>query len=202
MQSLILAEEERIVQFLLDPEDNIVDCMAARRKYHLLESLISEVEIYEETGHLGENVTYVEQEVDVGWYGRRCRKTKRDQLRDVELGQSDLPEVLAQEIADTHWVELGLPGTNFCSRKTPAFAFLETNIGVGEEETPVDTCCMNLWSCDPSPTHPLLPLSWAQGRFNSHSWPVWSCSCLGTFLTCLTHTNTQLGPGRYLPEIL
>ena len=125
---------------------------------------------------------------------RRCRKTRRDQLRDIQLGESTLPDSLEREIAETRWLEEGIPGTNFCSRNTPAWAALETNIGQGEEESPVDTCCMNLWSCHPSPSHPLLPLSWSEGKLNSHSWPVWSCSCLGRFLTCLTDTNTQLGP--------
>ena len=189
-QSLILAEEERIVQFVLTEEDEIVDCLAARRKFHLLENLMEEIERFELTGLPPDNVEYVEQRLDVGWYGRRCRKVKRDQLRDIEVGQSALTDSLAGEIADTRWVDLGVPGTHFCSRQTPAFALSETNLG---DQTTVDTCCLNLWSCQPSPVHPLQPLGWSQGALNPLLWPVWRCECLAQFLACLRDSDTTLG---------
>ena len=161
---------------------------------------MSEVQMYEETGQLPEHVTYLEQRLDVGWYGRRCRKTKRDQLRDIELGQSSLPVSLAQEVSATRWVEEGPAGTTFCSRRTPSHALVENHLGA---ETAVDSCCMALWACSSSPSHPLPGLGWSQGRLNSLLWPVWSCSCLGSFLACLGDTRTQLGIRLYvtLPNI-
>ena len=168
-----------------------MDCLAARRKYHLVENLMAEIERFELTGELPHNVQYVEQRLDVGWYGRRCRKVRRDQLRDIEVGQSSLPGGLQEEIADTLWVDVGLAGTHFCSRQIPTFAFKETYIG---EQTAVDTCCLNLWSCHPSPDHPLQPLGWTQGTFNPLLWPVWRCDCLGRFLTCLRDSDSTLGP--------
>ena len=167
-----------------------MDCQAVRRKYHLLENLNGEIERWEQSGELPDNVTYLEQRLDVGWYGRRCRKVRRDQLRDLEEGQSGLEGPLAGEIADTRWLDVGLPGTHFCSRQTPTYAFSEAYIG---EEATVDTCCLKLWSCDPSPDHPLQPLGWSQGTFNPLLWPVWSCDCLGRFLTCLRDSDSRLG---------
>ena len=169
-----------------------MDCLAARRKYHLLENLMGEIERFELTGLLPDNVKYLEQRLDVGWYGRRCRKVKRDQLRDIEpgYGQSRLTPSLVAEIADTRWVDLGVPGTHFCSRQTPTFAFSESNLG---DQTTVDTCCLHLWSCQPAPDHPLQPLGWSQGTFNPLLWPVWRCECLAQFLTCLRDSDTTLG---------
>ena len=167
-----------------------MDCQAARRKYHLLENLMGEIERFESSGSLPDNVEYLEQRLDVGWYGRRCRKVRRDQLRDVQLGQSGLTVSLAGEIADTHWLDLPLPGTHFCSRQIPTFAFSESNLGV---ETTVDTCCLQLWSCRASPDHPLQPLGWSEAVFNPLLWPVWSCDCLAHFLSCLRDSETPLG---------
>ena len=151
---------------------------------------MAEVERFEVTGELPEKVKYLEQRLDVGWYGRRCRKVRRDQLRDIEMDRSGLSDSLVEEIAHTRWVDVGLAGTHFCSRQTPTFAFSESNLG---EETSVDSCCLNLWSCQPSPTHPLQPLGWSQGTFNPLLWPVWSCDCLAQFLTCLRDSNSDLG---------
>ena len=151
---------------------------------------MGEIERFELTGLLPDNVKYLELRLDVGWYGRRCRKVKRDQQRDIEEGESPLPPSLAAEIADTRWVDLGVPGTHFCSRQTPTFAFSESHLG---EETTVDTCCLHLWSCQASPAHPLPPLGWSQATFNPLLWPVWSCDCLAQFLTCLTDSETTLG---------
>jgi len=104
---VILAEEERLVQILFDSEDNIVDCRAEKRISHLLEHLMSEVGRWEETGVMPRSVVYSEQSVDVGWYGRYCRRHIRNQLRDAELGESTLDESSLQELLDINWVEKG-----------------------------------------------------------------------------------------------
>ena len=79
-QKLLVAETERLVHVLLDEEDTIIECSALRRKYHLLEQITEEIEAFEESGIFPENIEFVEMKTDIGWYGRRCRKTLRDQV--------------------------------------------------------------------------------------------------------------------------
>ena len=56
---MILAEEERLVQFLFDADDNILECRAEKRISHLLEHLMAEVARFEETGVMPSNVSAV-----------------------------------------------------------------------------------------------------------------------------------------------
>ena len=79
-QKLLVAETERLVHVLLDEEDTIIECSALRRKYHLLEQITEEIEAFEESGIFPENIEFVEMKTDIGWDGRRCRKTMRDQV--------------------------------------------------------------------------------------------------------------------------
>ena len=111
----------------------------------------------------------------------------RDQLRDAELGESTLEEQRLQQLLDTNWIEKGVPGTNFCKRRLPSHAFMERNIGAEKE---LDSCCMDLWSCD---THdlPLMPLHYAYNKLNSDHWPLWNCMCLEKFSKCLSETKNN-----------
>ena len=68
---------------------------------------MAEVARFEETGVMPSNVVYEEQTVDVGWYGRYCRKYLRDQLRDAELGDSRLDDKRLEDLLDSNWIEKG-----------------------------------------------------------------------------------------------
>jgi len=186
-RSVVVAEEERLVHFLFDENDNIIECSASKRIQYLLDHLMAEVARFEETSVMPDNVIYAEPTVDVGWYGRYCRRWMRDQLRDVELGESEIEESRLQQLVDTSWIEKGVPGTNFCTRRLPSHAFMNRNIG---EERELDTCCMGLWSCDPRDL-PLMPLHYAYNKLNSGHWPLWSCQCLQNFITCLSETKSS-----------
>ena len=83
---MIVAETERLVHVLLDKDDTIIECNALRRKYHLLNQITEEVESFEESGVFPENVEFIETTTDVGWYGRKCRKALRD---EVKIGRQD-----------------------------------------------------------------------------------------------------------------
>ena len=176
-----------MVHFLFDKNDNIIECVASKRIQYLLDHLMAEVARFEETGVMPDNVIYAEPTVDVGWYGRYCRRWMRDQLRDAELGESTLEEQRLQQLLDTNWIEKGVPGTNFCKRRLPSHAFMERNIGAEKE---LDSCCMDLWSCD---THdlPLMPLHYAYNKLNSDHWPLWNCMCLEKFSKCLSETKNN-----------
>jgi len=187
-RSIIIAEEERLVHFLFQ-DDDIVECTAAKRISHLLEHLMAEVERFEETGVMPENVTYVENNVDVGWYGRYCRKFMRDQLRDAQYGESKLDESRLQELLDNSWIEKGVPGTNFCRRRLPSHSFTERNIG---HVSDLDRCCMNLWECDTHETRAShMPLTFQNNKLNSGLWPLWDCRCLDPFLSCIQSTDAE-----------
>ena len=43
LQGVVVAEQERVVQVVVGPSGTILDCVAGRRKYHLLEALMAEV---------------------------------------------------------------------------------------------------------------------------------------------------------------
>ena len=65
-QSIIVAEEERLVHFLMEAGD-IVECGALKRIQHQLDHLMAEVARFEETGVMPPGVTWSEVKVDVGW---------------------------------------------------------------------------------------------------------------------------------------
>ena len=92
----MLAEAERVVQAVVGASGTILDCVAGRRKYDMLDSLSQEVgslaarwrrhsllrqiDAFEESGVLPPGVELLELETDVGWYGRHCRRTLRNQV--------------------------------------------------------------------------------------------------------------------------
>ena len=65
-QSIIVAEEERLVHFLMEAGE-IVECTALKRIQHQLDHLMAEVARFEETGVMPPGVTWSEVKVDVGW---------------------------------------------------------------------------------------------------------------------------------------
>ena len=85
----------------------------------------------------------------------------------------------------------GVQDTNFCRRRLPSHAYMDRNIG---DEAPLDSCCMNLWSChlgddEDSPETrvdtPHMPLTYVNNHYNSGHWPLWRCDCLEHFSACL-----------------
>jgi len=108
-----VAEEERLVHFLFDENDNIIECSASKRIQYLLDHLMAEVARFEETSVMPDNVIYNEPTVDVGWYGRYCRRWMRDHLRDVELGESEMEESRLQQLWTQAGSRRGFPGQTF-----------------------------------------------------------------------------------------
>jgi len=194
---LIVAETERLVHILFDEDETILECSALRRKYHLLEQISEEVEQFEESGVFPENVEFLEMKTDVGWYGRRGRKTVRDQLRAGEFGYSELKPDVLKEIEHRNWVENIIEGTNFCSRRIPRHSLIPEHIG---EKNQLDQCCMSLWSCE----DPIQPLWYKHSLLNTSHFPLFPCSCFKQFLSCLEAlenddeaTRLRLAWGKY-----
>ena len=99
-------------------------------------------------------------------------------LRAGELGYSELkPEVL-KEIQDRNWIEKGITGTNFCSRRLPRHSYIPEHLG---DKTQLDQCCMSLWSCE----DPIQSLWYKHSLLNSSHFPLFSCPCVKQFLGCL-----------------
>jgi len=177
---LVLAEQERIVQMVLSEEGTILDCVALRRKYHILDNLLAEVDDMEETGEFAADVEFLELETDVGWYGRQCRRIQRNQL-----GESTLPDTVLEDLQDLDWLDRGGPqGTNFCTRKSPRMALWEEHLG---ENRAIDKCCLALQQC----SEPLMPLEWVHGLLNPGTFPLFPCTCLNKFLQCLPLSNPE-----------
>ena len=99
-------------------------------------------------------------------------------LRAGEYGHSDLkPEVL-KEIQDRNWIEKGIEGTNFCSRRLPRHSFNPEHLGVKAQ---LDQCCMSIWSCE----DPIQSLWYKYSLLNTSHFPLFPCSCVKEFLGCL-----------------
>jgi len=183
-KNVVLAEQGRLVHIVVNSGGMIVDCQAGRRKYDILENLMTEVEAFEESGEFPSEVEFVELQTDVGWYGRQCRKSVRDQLRSIELGDSLLSSKEQEELKDRHWIFKGLQGTNFCSRQLPRQKLIAENLG---EKAEVDKCCLDLFSC----SDPLTPLEYRHSLLNPSLFPLFPCKCLQTFFSCLSDTSSQ-----------
>ena len=182
------------MHLLMDESDMMLECSALRRKHHLLDQISEEIEQFEESGVFPENVEFIEMKTDVGWYGRKCRKTMRDQvdykigiriienkafkLRAAEFGYSDLKEDLLKEVTDRNWVDKRIEGTNFCSRRLPRHSYIPAHLG---DKHQLDQCCMSLWSCE----DPIEPLWYKHSILNTSHFPLFSCSCFKEFLACL-----------------
>jgi len=175
---LVVAEEERLLHILMDEDDTMLECSALRRKHHLLDQITEEIVQFEESGVFPEDVEFIEMKTDVGWYGRKCRKTMRDQLRAAEFGYSELKDDLLKEVTDRNWVDKRIEGTNFCSRRLPRHSYIPAHLG---EKLQLDQCCMSLWSCE----DPIEPLWYKHSILNTSHFPLFSCSCFKQFLACL-----------------
>ena len=115
----------------------------------------------------------------------------RNQLRDIEHQESQLSDDMLHEIVENNWIDKGVPGTNFCTRRLPSHAFMDRNIG---HVSDLDTCCMGLWSCDTRVSdtgNSHLPLHWNNNKINSRHWPLWHCQCLQEFHQCLSTSTSD-----------
>jgi len=182
-KGVVVAEQERVVQVVVGPSGTILDCVAGRRKYHLLEALMAEVEAFEESGEFPMDVEFVEVETDVGWYGRQCRRSLRNELRDGELGESLLAAEELEELRGRAWVQGRIPGTQFCSRQLPRLQLVEANLGTNKA---LDQCCLDLYT-----TNPLESLEYKHSLLNPSIFPMFPCPALATFLTCLAEIHTE-----------
>jgi len=178
-KNVVLAEQDRLIHIVFS-SGLIVDCYAARRKYEILENLMAEVEAYEESGEFPPDVEFVELETDVGWYGRHARKILRDQLRSIQLDESELSKKQEEELKDRLWISKDISGTNFCSRQPPKKKLTTDNLGERQE---LDKCCLDLQSC----SDPLTPLEYRHSLLNPSLFPLFPCNCLATFLNCLSN---------------
>jgi len=178
-----LTDMERIVSLLMDGKD-IVDCLALRRKQWALDSITGEAEDIEQTGKIPDGLEIHDERLDVGWYGRQCRKQLRDVTRAEQLGHAH--QGLAKELVERQQLEKGLDGTTFCSRKVPQFSLREEHLG---EKKGLDRCCMNLWDC---PEY-IGIMSYEYRLMNANMFPLFSCKCRDSFLQCL---ETEEGNGE------
>lgn len=142
------------------------------------------------------HVEYLDQKVDVQWYGRECSKFRSKAVSIYSLHFSMLnskknlcknapserrfEEVRAREKLDNM---KGYPGTKFCSRFGSAY-----HPRYNEADNQEDECCRVLKQCD----FTIPYLTYRHGYLNVLFHDMYTCGCVEQFKGCLESIDSHL----------